>query len=127
MLGIVASYHCIQFQRKIMNQTFKNGRKPSFGPDFGLVWAPRFFSWILPLLDVRHCSKISLYAISRKTIAPNLRKCQKKLVSGPILASLAQIRWTKFFFFFFFFFCKSLDIMVSYHQVKCQKKIMIRT
>ena len=35
MLNIVASYHCIQFQGKLINQTLENGKKPSFGPDFG--------------------------------------------------------------------------------------------
>ena len=27
MLDIVASYDCIQFQRKLMNQTWENGKK----------------------------------------------------------------------------------------------------
>ena len=31
------------------------------------VWVPKFFFWVLPLLDVRHCCKLSSYAISRKT------------------------------------------------------------
>ena len=35
MLDIVASYHCMQFQGKIMNQIWGNGKKPSFGPNFG--------------------------------------------------------------------------------------------
>ena len=35
MLDIVASYHCIQFQRKLMNQTWENSQKHGFGPDFG--------------------------------------------------------------------------------------------
>ena len=35
MLDIVASYHCIKFQGKLMNQTWENGKKTSFGPDFG--------------------------------------------------------------------------------------------
>ena len=35
MLNIVASYHCMQQQRKLMNQTWENDKKPSFGPDFG--------------------------------------------------------------------------------------------
>ena len=34
MLYIVASYHCMQFQVKLMNQTWENGKKPSFGLDF---------------------------------------------------------------------------------------------
>ena len=35
MLDIVASYHCMQFQGKLMNQTWENDKKPSFVPDFG--------------------------------------------------------------------------------------------
>ena len=31
MLKIVASYHPMQFQGKLMNQTWKNSKKPSFG------------------------------------------------------------------------------------------------
>ena len=33
MLGIVASYHCMQFQGKHVIQTQENGKKPHFGPD----------------------------------------------------------------------------------------------
>ena len=49
MLGIVASYDCLQFQRKLMTQTQENDENPHFGPDldplpkFGL---PIFFSKI---------------------------------------------------------------------------------
>ena len=35
MLDIVTSYHCMQFQGKLMNQTWENDKKNSFGPDFG--------------------------------------------------------------------------------------------
>ena len=57
MLNIVASYHCIQFQGKLINQTLENGKKPSFGPDFGPfapIWVPKTFLWILPQLDIRN-------------------------------------------------------------------------
>ena len=33
MLDIVASYHCIQYQGKLITQTQKNGEKPHFEPD----------------------------------------------------------------------------------------------
>ena len=52
---------------------------------------------ILPLLKVRHSSKISLYVNSEKTKELNLREQQKNLVSGPILAHLAEIRVVKSF------------------------------
>ena len=34
MLYVVACYHCMQCQGKLMNQTTENGKKPSFGSDF---------------------------------------------------------------------------------------------
>ena len=54
------------------------------------IWIPKFFLWIWPLLDVRHCCKLSLYAIARKTNEPNLRNGKKP--SFGILTHLAQIR-----------------------------------
>ena len=69
------------------------------------TWAPKFFSWILPHLDIRNCCKLSLYTIFfKKTNEPNLRKWQK----------------TSLGLFFFFFLQKSGSvshwvIMVSYH------------
>ena len=64
-----------------MKQTLENGKKPNFGPDFGLFAQicppPQFFLQALPLLVVRHCSTLSCYAISKKTDEPNLRKWQK--------------------------------------------------
>ena len=35
MLGIVASYHFMQFQGKLINQTWENDKTPSFGLEFG--------------------------------------------------------------------------------------------
>ena len=39
---------------------------------------PKFFLWVLPLVGVIHCCKLSLYAISRETNEPNLKKKGKK-------------------------------------------------
>ena len=61
MLGIDASYHCMQFQGKLMNQTWKNGKKPSVRPNFGPIqpkFGPKDLSWVLSLLDVIHCCKL---------------------------------------------------------------------
>ena len=48
---------------------------------FGLFWPnvgpQNFFPWVLPLLDVINFYKLPLYAISRKTNEPNLKKWQK--------------------------------------------------
>ena len=39
MLDIVASYHRMQFQGKLMIETQENVEKPHFGPDLG-PWGP---------------------------------------------------------------------------------------
>ena len=58
ILDIVASYHYMQFQEKLMNQTWENGKKPSFGFDFD-PFGPNsghqfFFSkiWLRQSLDI---------------------------------------------------------------------------
>ena len=46
MLDIVASYHCIQFQEKLMNEIWENDKKPSFVPhlvSLAQIWVPNFF------------------------------------------------------------------------------------
>ena len=85
------------------------------GPNLG---PPIFFLWVSPLLVVRHCSKLSLHAISRETNE------SKNLVSGPSLVHLAQI-WAPFFSKIWLH--QSLDIMVSYHHVQYQKKLKIQS
>ena len=36
MFDIVTSYHFMQLQEKLMNQTWENSKTPSLGPDFGI-------------------------------------------------------------------------------------------
>ena len=67
---------------------------------------------MLPLPDVRHCCKLSLYLISRKTNEPNLRKWQKTWA--------AKIFWKMWL-------CQPLDTMASYHHVQYQKTLMIQS
>ena len=59
-----------------------------------------------------------MYAILRKTKEPNLKKWQRNLVLGPILAPFAQIQ----FFFSKIWLSQLPNIMVSYHHVQYQKK-----
>ena len=81
-----------------MNQTWEIGKKRNFGLDFGRfaqIWFHKlFFSWVLPLLHVIHCCKLSLYVISRKTNEPNLKKWGKKssfeLDFGPFSPNLGS-------------------------------------
>ena len=90
-----------------------------FGPQ-------NFFSWVLPLPDVRHCYKLSLYAISRKANEPNLKKWQKNF----FWAQFWPI-WHKFgppmFFSSRIWLRQSLEIVVSFHHVQFQKKLMIQS
>ena len=53
---------------------------PKFGPQI-------LFLWVLSLLDVRHCCKLSLYAIPRKTNYPNQGNSEKPQF-GPNLGLL---------------------------------------
>ena len=63
-----------------MMQLWQKGKNPTFEPSLG---TPKFFPWVLPLLVVRQCFKLSSYAISRKTNGPNLKKNDKKSSFGP--------------------------------------------
>ena len=55
--------------KQLMNQTWEKGKKPNFVPDFGLLGQISarnlfiFFLQVLPLLVVRHCSKLLPYAV----------------------------------------------------------------
>ena len=40
------------------------------------IWSQKTFLWVLPLLDVIHCCKLSLYAIFFKKLI-NVRQCCK--------------------------------------------------
>ena len=72
-------------------------KKPNFGPDFGPNLDSQIFLQDLPLLVVRQCSKVSFYAIFKKTNEPNLRKWQKNTTLDLTLTCLAQIWAPKFF------------------------------
>ena len=72
------------------------------------ILGPQFFLYVLCLLDVRHCSKLLLYAISRKTYDQNSRKWQKT-------SFWVWFRLVGLLFFFFFF--KTLVLSVTrYHS-----------
>ena len=43
----------------------------------GQIWSLNFFLWVLPIVDVIHCCKLSLYPISREINEPNLKKKEK--------------------------------------------------
>ena len=59
MLGIVTSYHNIQFHGKLMIQTQENGKKLRSGPDLGLLEPNSgrksffFLIWLPQSLDIK--------------------------------------------------------------------------
>ena len=81
----------MRFSGKVASQTSENGEKSSFGSDFDRfrpdLGFPSFLC-ILPPLVAIHCSKLSLHAIYKETNEPKLRKWQKNLISGPVLAQI---------------------------------------
>ena len=102
-LPLLEVKHCCRLSlyvipRKTNEPNLRKWPKTQFQDQFCPLWSKfrpqKFFSWILPL-HVRHCFKLSLYAISRKTKEPNLRNWKKTLLLGLILA---QIWATNFFF-----------------------------
>ena len=100
--------------RKTNEPNLRKWQKPWFQAQFWPVWpkfGSEFFSWILLLLDVRHCRKLSLYAISRKAYDPSLSKWPKKTHFGPDLGSSNLNSGHLLFFFksWKFFFNKSLS------------------
>ena len=84
------------------------------------IWALKIFSWILLLIDLRYCRKLSLYSISRKKYDPNSRKWGKTSF-GPDLDTLDPNSGRQFVFSKIWF-GQSLDIMVRYHHAKYLKK-----
>ena len=127
-----------------------------FGPE-------KFFSWVLPILNIIYCCKLLLHAISRKTNEPNLRKWQIFMSDfgffGPNLSRCCNYHCMEFqgkpinktwkndkkpsfrtnfgpfdtnsgrqkTFFSKIWLFQSLYIMVSYHHVQYQKKLMIQS
>ena len=66
LLNIVRRYYHIQFKVKLMNEASENDKKPHFGIDCGLLalkLPANFFSRVLPLLVVKHCSNLLTYTI----------------------------------------------------------------
>ena len=63
--------HCLKlssyniFKKILINQTWRNGKKPDFEPTFGLfepnLGPQNVFLWVLPLLVARHCSNTSYH------------------------------------------------------------------
>ena len=78
MLDIVESYHCVQFQDKLMIQTQENDNKPHFRPDLGPLGSnsgrKNCFLNNLASSVTRYHGQLSSCTISEETNDPILRK-----------------------------------------------------
>ena len=73
MVKIVARYYCIQFQGKLMNQNWENGKNLSFGPNWAiwLKFMPRnsfFFFKNLASSVTRYQCQLPAFTISKKLV-----------------------------------------------------------
>ena len=128
ILEIVPRFHCMQFQGKL-RKTWENDRKPNFGTNFGPfdphLHFKKIFSWILPLLYVRHCCKISLSGIWRKTYKPNLRKWRKNLYQDRFWPLWRKFGSQKLFHGFYLYYM--LGFVASYYCMQFQAKLICQT
>ena len=84
MLDIVASYHCLQAQGKLMHQTWENGKKNLvLGPVLAQIRAAIFFSLknLAPSVT-RYYGQLSPCTILEKTNDPILRKHSEEETDG---------------------------------------------
>ena len=101
MLDIVASYHCMQIQGILVNQTWENDKKTSFGSDFG-PFGPKlgpksyfhefYLYYMLDIVASYHCMQFQ-----EKLMNQNWENFAR-------FSSIWPNFGTPFFFFFFFFF-----------------------
>ena len=110
-------------------------KKLIWGPILGdlvQIWAPENFLQVLPLLVVRHCSKLSSYAIERKANELNLRKWQK-VTFGHNFGLFDPNLGPRFFLFCFVLFLQVLPllellgIVSNDHPMQFKGKLMSQT
>ena len=74
---------------------------------------PKFFLWVLPLLDVIHCCKLSLHVISRKPNEPNLKPS-----FGPTFAPFySNLGPRKFFMYILLLLDNKHCCKLSFHAI----------
>ena len=76
-----------------MMQTWKMAKNLILDGPFAQICTPNFFSWILLLLDVRHCFKLSMYSI----LINKTQEDGKKPRFGPDLGALGPNSGQNFF------------------------------
>ena len=124
MLETVASYRCMQFQGKRMNQTWENGKKLNFEPDFGLfgpdlgtqIFFRKFYLYqMLGIVANYPCKQFHV------KIMTQVNDEKPGLNLGPLGPNSGRR----------FFSVKNVASLVtryhSYHQVQYQKKLMIKS
>ena len=110
----------MQFKRKLINQTCKNGKKPNFGSDFGLFW---------PKFDLKTFF-VGFTSSSCYTLLQAITVCNVKENWLTRLEKMAKnlVFWPKFgpqrFFFHEFYIWKMLEIVANYHWMLFQGKLM---
>ena len=106
----------MQFQEKLMNQTWKNGKKPNFRPGFSLFcpnldpknFLHRFYRYeMLDIVTSCHCIQFQGKLIIQT------QENGKKPHFGPDLVLLGPNSGGQIFSKIWL--CQSLDIMVSYY------------
>ena len=113
MLDIVASYQCMQFQGKLMNRTWENCKKLSFGPNFGPNLVPKIF--------FVGFTSTTYYTLLQAIIPCNSKENQwtklEKIVKKPNIESdFGPFGPNSSCQYFFFFFFKNLASAVTrYH------------
>ena len=105
-------------------------KRLNFGPNFDPFCSNlchQFFLSVSLILDVIYCSKLLLYAMSRKTYDPDSVKWWKTLFWTHFRSIGPKFGLLNFSFKHLAFKHQSLDIMVSYHHIQYQKKLMIQS
>ena len=99
--GTIVTHLCTKNQKKLMNQSRENSKKPYFWSILGPNWAkvaPQFFSNKNQILLNLNCySYAALYKKSEKTNEPISRKFQKTLFLVHFGPKLGQMGPKKFF------------------------------
>ena len=116
----------MQFPGKLIKTKLeKLTKKLILGPilaHLAQIWGPNFFLWVVPLLVVRDCSKLSSYAIERKTNKTKLEKSVKNLILGPIWPKFGPPKFFRGLYLYYM-----LYIVPRYHCMSFQGKLMNQT
>ena len=111
-----------------MNQTWENVEKPNFGPDFGLFGPKLSPENFFVGFTSKRC-KILSQAIIVCNLKENLWSKLKRMTKTSFWAWFRPVgpKFGPPIFFSKIWRRQLLDIMVSYHHVQYQKKLMIQS